>query len=41
MTKIGKVLLISGSIIATTALIAFGYKKLADSMEILDFSKGI
>ena len=37
MSKFGKVLLISGSIVAATALLAFTYKRLADSMENLDF----
>ena len=41
MSKFGKVLLISGSVVAATALLAFSYKKLAGSMEVLNFKNGI
>ena len=41
MSKSGKVILISGSVIAVSALLVWGYKKIADYFEILDFDNYI
>lgn len=41
MSKLGKVLLISSSVIVATALLAVGCKKLIDNMEIPSFEDDI
>jgi len=41
MSKLGKILLISSSVIAATALLAVGCKKLVENMEIPSFEDGI
>ena len=37
MSKFGKVILIFGSVVAAVTLIGFGIKKIADSMDLLNF----